>query len=236
MQKPHKLSRSKIDLFLECPRCFWLDQVKKIKRPSIPAFTLNSAVDELLKKEFDILRKNGQKHALMEKYGIEAIPYNHPELPKWRNNFVGMQFLHKPTNILLFGAIDDVWVSTNPDLPETLHIVDYKSTSTSKEISLDDEYKQGYKIQMEFYQWLFKMNGLFVSDIGYFVFANGLKSNEKFDGKLEFELSILEHTGNDYWVESTIYDIRKCLDSPDLPESSAKCDYCKYRDLVQGPH
>ena len=195
----------------------------------MPGFSLNSAVDELLKKEFDILRNKGQKHSLMESYSIEAIPYKHPEIDKWRNNFVGIQFLHKPTNLLLSGAIDDVWVTANPNLPETLHIVDYKSTSTSKEISLDDQYKQGYKIQMEFYQWLFKMNGFPVSDIGYFVFANGLKTPEKFDGKLEFDLSILKYTGDDYWVEATLRDIRACLDSKDSPDPSEKCEYCKYR-------
>ena len=48
-----KISRSKIDLFLECPRCFYLDVVKKIKRPPGFPFNLNNAVDMLLKKEFD---------------------------------------------------------------------------------------------------------------------------------------------------------------------------------------
>ncbi|MEJ2441526.1 MAG: hypothetical protein P8Y06_01235 [Patescibacteria group bacterium] len=69
---PFKLSRSKIDLFLQCPRCFYLDVRLGIKRPSLPGFTLNLAVDELLKKEFDLLRKKGQAHELMKKYKIDA--------------------------------------------------------------------------------------------------------------------------------------------------------------------
>jgi len=84
---PFRLSRSKIDLFLECPRCFWLDRKKGISRPGMPAFTLNSAVDALLKKEFDLLRKSGQPHELMRQYGIEAIPFKHPEIDVWRTSY-----------------------------------------------------------------------------------------------------------------------------------------------------
>ncbi|MCR4276427.1 MAG: hypothetical protein NUV90_03515, partial [Candidatus Parcubacteria bacterium] len=60
--EPYKVSRSKIDLFSECPRCAYLDMRLGVKRPSMPAFTLNNAVDELLKREFDIHRAKGSKH------------------------------------------------------------------------------------------------------------------------------------------------------------------------------
>ena len=53
---PFKLSRSKIDLFLDCPRCFYLDRKLGVGRPPGFPFSLNSAVDHLLKKEFDIHR------------------------------------------------------------------------------------------------------------------------------------------------------------------------------------
>ncbi len=52
------LSRSKIDLFLQCPRCIYLDRKLGISQPSGAPFTLNNAVDVLLKKEFDTHRKN----------------------------------------------------------------------------------------------------------------------------------------------------------------------------------
>src|SRR3989344_2860838 len=163
--QPFKLSRSKIDMFLECPRCFYLDRRLGVARPSIPAFTLNSAVDHLLKKEFDLLRKAKETHDLMRKYHIDAVPYDHPQIDVWRENFTGIQYLHPETNLLIFGAVDDIWV----DHRGSLAIVDYKSTSTDKEISLEDKWKQGYKIQMEIYQWLFAKNGFPVSPTGYFV-------------------------------------------------------------------
>ena len=40
-----KISRTGIENFNRCKRCFWLDAVKKIKPPFGPPFTLNLSVD-----------------------------------------------------------------------------------------------------------------------------------------------------------------------------------------------
>ena len=107
--QPFKLSRSKIDLFRECARCFYVDRRLGVGRPPGFSFTLNSAVDALLKKEFDLHRAEGTKHPLMEQYDINAVPIPHEDLDTWRHNFTGVQYLHEPTNLLIFGAIDDLW-------------------------------------------------------------------------------------------------------------------------------
>jgi len=52
-----KLSRSTVEKYLSCPRCCVLDKKYKIKPPSLP-FTLNIAVDNLCKNEFDYLLMN----------------------------------------------------------------------------------------------------------------------------------------------------------------------------------
>src|ERR1700722_15407897 len=91
-----KVSRSKIDLFINCPACFWLDRRLKITRPDSPPFQINKAVDELYKKEFDTYRKQAEPHPLMLEYKIDAIPFMHEDLDKWRANFTGVQFLHEP--------------------------------------------------------------------------------------------------------------------------------------------
>ena len=52
--EPFKLSRSRIDTFLNCQRCFYIDRRLGVDRPPGFPFALNSAVDTLLKKEFDI--------------------------------------------------------------------------------------------------------------------------------------------------------------------------------------
>src|SRR3989344_348388 len=96
-KEPFALSRTKIASFMECPRCFYLDRRLGVKRPDFPAFTLNSAVDTLLKKEFDIHRAKGEAHPLMKKYGIKAIPVNHEQLDVWRENFAGIQYYDSDT-------------------------------------------------------------------------------------------------------------------------------------------
>ena len=227
--EPFAISRSAIDLFLECPRCFYLDKRRGLGRPSMPGWALNSAVDELLKKEFDLLRKNGEAHQLMKEYNIDAVPFNHPDFSDWRNNRKGARVIHKDTNLKISGAIDDIWINTKNN---EIYIVDYKSTSTNQEISLDDEYKQGYKKQMEIYQWIFEQMGFKVSKIGYFVFANALKSPLKFDGKLEFKSSIISYEGDNSWVEPTILKIKECLDSETIPFPSNDCEYCAYLNFI----
>ena len=229
-KEPFRLSRSKIDLFLECPRCFYLDRRLKISRPSMPGFSLNNAVDALLKKEFDLLRKNGESHELMKKYKIDAVPLQHPDLGVWRDDvhrYTGASVLHKETNFMIQGIIDDVW----KDPQGQLILVDYKATSTTKEISLEDQYKQGYKRQMEVYQWIFRNLGFKVSDTGYFVFANATKNREKFDGKLEFELTIIPHKGDTSWIEPTLKKIRECLMGDAVPAASPTCEYCSFTDF-----
>ncbi len=230
-QTPFSISRSKIDLYLECPRCFYLDRRLGVSRPDMAAFTLNNAVDYLLKKEFDLLRVNGEAHELMKKYGIDAIPLKHPQLPIWRDdvrNFKGASVVHKETNLEVCGIVDDIWKNHEGKLL----IVDYKATSTSREISLEDKWKQGYKRQIEVYQWIFRRMGFDVSDTGYFVFANAGKNRPKFDARLEFELTIVAHKGDNSWVEPTLHKIKKTLDSDQIPASGAECQHCAYREKI----
>lgn len=211
--EPFKLSRSKIDLFIKCPRTFYLDRRLGISPPTGPAFTLNSAVDALLKKEFDHYRETQKPHPLMEQYRIDAVPFQHGDMDVWRNNFKGVQYLHKPTNLLIFGAVDDLWLNKKGEL----HVVDYKSTSTSTEITLNVPTKEPFKRQAEIYQWLLRQNGFMVNDRAYFVYANGLKTPSAFNATLNFDMQIIPYDGDDSWVEKTIMNIKKCLDSPNPP-------------------
>lgn len=227
--EPFRLSRSKIELYLECPRCFYLDRRLGIGRPPGFPFTLNAAVDYLLKREFDIHRAAGSTHPLMKTYGIEAVPFEHEMINEWRENFKGVVFLHRPTNLFIHGAVDDVWINNAKELI----VVDYKATSTNAKITLDAEYRQSYKRQMEIYQWLLRRNGFKVSPTGYFVYANGDKDKRAFDGKLEFNVEIISYTGDDSWVEGTIVDAHKCMSADKIPAPSESCEYCAYRSAAR---
>lgn len=228
--RPYRLSRSKLDLFLECPRCFYLDRRLGVQRPALPGFSLNNAVDQLLKKEFDFYRARREAHAIMKKHGVEAVPFEHEDLDRWRDSLrAGVEYVHGETNFKVTGGIDDVWVKEDGELI----VVDYKATSTQREISLDDHYKQGYKRQMEVYQWLLRRNGFQVSDTGYFLFCNGLTDRDFFDSKLEFNLELIAYTGSDAWIEEALTGARACLMSEDIPQPKETCEYCAYREAAQ---
>ncbi len=220
-----KLSRSKIDLFLECPRCFYIDNKLGVKRvPGFP-FALNSAVDHLLKQEFDIHRAKNQQHPLQKEYGIDAKPAPHEELDEWRRNFGGVRYLHKPTGLLVTGAIDDLWINSKGEYI----VVDYKATAKEEAVTeLDKEWQDGYKRQMEVYQWLLRQNGLTVSSTGYFVYCTGRLDREAFDKRIDFDINLIAYIGDDSWVEKTLQKIKKCLDSTVIPKSGKDCDYCAY--------
>jgi CRISPR/Cas system-associated exonuclease Cas4 (RecB family) len=224
-KEPFRISRTKIEMFGECPRCLYLDVRHGVMRPETPAFTLNNAIDELFKREFDIHRDGQTAHPLMKTYGIDAVPFAHEELEAWRDaRRRGITYVHKETNLLVCGGIDDVWKGKDGELI----IVDYKATSKRSEISLYEAYKR----QAEVYQWLFRRNGFKVSDTAYFVYANGNSDAKAFDGKLEFDVQIIPHKGGDSWIEPTLYKIRECLDSDEVPEKGVRCDYCPYREAA----
>lgn len=226
-----RLSRSKIDLFINCPRCFYLDRKLGVAQPPGFPFSLNSAVDKLLKKEFDIHRANSTTHPLMKTYGIDAVPLAHEKMDEWRDAVHrGITSPIDGSNVLVTGGIDDVWVSSSGEY----FIVDYKATSKEEEVTLDADWQIGYKRQMEIYQWLFRKNGFKVSSTGYFVYCNGDTDKKAFDGKLEFNIKIIPYKGDDSWVEKTVLEAIECLKDEKLPAPGSDCDFCKYRKAVAG--
>jgi hypothetical protein len=225
-----RLSRSKMELFNECPRCFYLDNKLGTGRPRGPAFTLNIAVDALLKKEFDVHRASASAHPLMVRYGIDAVPFKHDELNTWRENFEGVEYKHPGTGFTVSGAVDDVWVNPKGELL----VVDYKATSKNGTItSLSDSSWEGsYKRQMGVYQWLLRQKGFTVSNTGYFVYANAYNDKEAFDGKLEFEVTVVPCEGDTAWIDETLPRIKETLDSDTIPPTGQNCEFCPYREAA----
>lgn len=225
--KPYKLSRTRIENFIKCQRCFYLDRKCGIEHPPMFPYTLNIAVDALLKEEFDQYRAESKPHPYLIEHGIDAIPFSHSDLDSWRMNQRGIKYHHQATNFIVHGAIDDIWINPQGELI----IVDYKATSTKKDVSLDD--RDSFKRQMEIYQWLFRKNGFAVSNIGYFVYCNGDSARGQFTGSLQFKISLLPYIGNDSWVENALLNIKACLINDNLPNSSESCDYCSYFNAIK---
>lgn len=224
--KIKKYSRSKIELFVECPHCFYLDQVKNIKRPPSWPYSLNTAVDTLLKKEMDGYRAIQQSHSIQASLGL--VPCNHPKMDDWREPLhKGIEYHHPHHNCIYRGGIDDLWVDPKSNIH---YVVDYKSTAKNEKVVELPVWADAYCRQMEVYQWLLRNNGLNVSDTGYFLYCTGDVNATNFGGKLSFHLELIPYKGDDSWVSGTLEEMQACLRLSSPPVSSSTCEWCKYRN------
>ena len=222
-----KLSRSSIEQYLNCKRCFILMYKYKVRLNTLP-FTLNSAVDNLCKSEFDYYREKQEPHPLFLENNIDAVPFKHEEMDKWRNNFQGISYYDSDTDVHFYGAVDDVWVKPNGELI----LSDVKSTSKNnfdwEETWNKYEYPKAYRRQLEMYQWLFRKNGFKVSNTAYLVYFNGLKNEPMFNQTLKFELHLIKLDCDDSWVSKTISKAKNLMDQDSYPDGSFGCETCRY--------
>jgi hypothetical protein len=257
---PYELSRSAVESFIKCKACFWLDKIAGIKPPEIPAFTLNTTTDILLKRDADSVR--GTKSLpLWETNNLgHLIPFEHEHLDNWTNslqfgaNETYFNFDHELSGIRFGGGLDDVFQNQKTG---QLHIVDYKSTAQGtrsplkyekKPVSLDDPWKAGYKRQMDMYVWIMRQKGFGVSDVGYFVYVDA--QHKDIEGMLidenpsrawmQFDASIIAYKADTGWVEPTLLEIREFLNTQEVcPEHTAGksidggCDVGRYVNEVK---
>ena len=194
---PYELSRSKMEMFVRCEACFWLEKVAGVKQPGMPAFLINSLTDLLLKREMDEWR-GVEAHPWVALNDLEhLIPFDHEDLEDWTDS---LQFgaspkkyntLHEPTNILFGGGIDDMWLNTKTG---EYTLVDFKSTANltneNRTMNLDGPYKAGYKRQMDIYLWIGKQRGYPMSEDTYFLYVDGINKRhyeeETYEGSCEY--------------------------------------------------
>ena len=222
-----KISRSTVEKYISCKRCCLLEKNYKIKPPSLP-FTLNIAVDNLCKNEFDYYRNLQLPHPIFAEYGIDAVPFKHKDLDIWRSNFKGLRYISHQHKYDFGGAIDDVWVNSNGELI----VVDVKATSRNTfdwdETFKKYDYPKAYKRQLEMYQWLFEKNGFKVSKEAYLLYFNGKKNEKFFNNSLQFDAHLIKLDCSSAWVEEKIIETVKLLRSDTFPKPSQDCQLCSY--------
>ena len=255
---PYELSRSRIENYIRCKACFWLEQIHRVSPPEIPSFTINTTTDILLKRDADAVRGKSSL-PLWEQHNLgHMIPFEHENLEKWANsmhygtNDSYFNAVHEPSNIKLGGGLDDVFLNT---LTEQIHIVDYKSTAQGtrspnkyekKPVSLDDPWKASYKRQMDMYVWVAREKGFDVSDIGYFVYVDAqhkdisgmLTDKDPCKAWMEFTATIIPYRANVSWIEPTLLEIREFLESQtECPQHTPRegfsgCDVGRYANAM----
>ena len=229
-----KISRSKFSNFIDCKRCFYLDRVKGLQEPSMPGWSLNTTVDDLLKKEFDFYREKKKPHPIFKDYNLNFIPYEHEDIDKWRDSLKGgISYLDEETNLILQGGVDDVWFDLDTN---QLVVADYKAQSSKYDVEresyLASQYHQGYKMQMDIYVHILRQMGFEVSNTTYFMVCNGIKTKDNFNAKMDFDITLVDYESNTNWIEKKIIEMKATLESNETPQRNPYCENCAY--LEQG--
>ncbi len=228
-KKSIQLSPNSLNLFLECPHCFWLDKNLGIKRPPPYPYALNSAVDALLKEEFDTYRIKNLPHPLLKDNNIKAHLFpNQKLLNQWRNNFAGIRYFDPILEATLFGAVDDVLEfdpSSSADSSgqvKKIAPLDYKSTGSTAANVYDR-----FQLQLDTYTFLMEKNGFQTVRKGYLAFYIVDKSRGFID-RLPFRKEMVEIETNPSDIYEIFKDAVNVLKNSTPPLHSQDCQFKKW--------
>ena len=220
-----QLSPNSLNLFLECPHCFWLDKNLGIKRPPPYPYSLNSAVDSLLKDEFDTYRAKKLQPPLLEDKKIKAHLFgNQKLLNQWRSNLAGIRYFDADLKATLFGVVDDVLEFENGKIAP----LDYKSTGSTAAKVYDR-----FQLQLDTYTFLMEKNGYKTAHKGYLAFYIVDKSRGFID-RLPFRKEIIEMDTNPADIYEIFKDAVCVLRESTPPKHSRDCQFKKWLDGARG--
>jgi CRISPR/Cas system-associated exonuclease Cas4 (RecB family) len=217
--KPLQLSPSSLNLYLECPLCFWLEKRQGIRRPPPYPYALNTAVDILLKEEFDIYRAKNEIHPLFLENNIQAKLFpDQNKLNQWRSNFEGIRYYDTNLQATLFGAVDDVL-----EFPDgKLAPLDYKSTGSAVPTVYDR-----FQLQMDVYTFLLERNGFITPKKGYLAFYI-VNKKDGFGDRLPFRKELHEIATDTSYVQELFEEAVALLRKDMPPTHRQDCQFGKW--------
>jgi len=213
--KPITLSPSSLRLFIDCPRCFWLERVKKIKRPSGPFPSLPNGMDKVLKEHFDKHRKSGKPPEELDGKFKGHLYQDLKKLDIWRNNFKGLQYPDPKTGIILRGALDDLFVTNDGKYAP----LDFKTRGYPRK----DDTHEHYQHQMDIYSFLLEKNGMKPADFAILIFYHPLCVGRHCH--VEFDPDPIKVPVSRERGEKIFQDAIKCMKGKE-PKPSKDCGWC----------
>lgn len=235
MSGPEKgLSRWQMDLFVSCPRCFWLLRRHEIKQPEGYPLALNMAMDRLLKQEFDEYRAQGKLHPVLGEHFVASPDGEIPSRPagpvkgkpfsdmkrlqEWRNNRQGIRWTDPITGYTLFGAVDDILEREDGSLA----VLDYKSSGAAQ-ITL----YPSYRLQLDTYTFLLEQNGYRTGPHTYLAFFVAVK-DDGFRGRLPFKGTVVAVPAQTERVGELFREAVLLAESDEIPPPGDECEPCRW--------
>ncbi len=216
----YTLSPSRLRLFQECRKCFWLETVHSIKRPQGFASSLPSGIDAVLKDHFDLYRELG---SLPPELAIEGLDDYHlfddrETLSVWRTNSQGLRYRDFRSGILLRGAIDALLVKDTQYV-----ILDFKTRGYARKPKTHTYYQS----QLDVYAFLLEQNGYEPADHAFLLFYCPAHVTDEttfvFDTDL-VTMSVDPRAGERLFQRAVTF-LRQKQEPPHNPE----CRFCQWR-------
>lgn len=213
------LSRWQLDLFLACPRCFWLLKRYGIRQPEGYPLALNAAIDALLKAEFDAYRAKGEPHPILTEHRIPAKLFGDlTKLQEWRTSAQGLRWTDPATGHTLHGVLDDIL-----EFPDgSLAVLDYKS-SGAKEVTI----YPSYQLQMDVYTFLLQRLGHKTAPKAFFAIFLAVK-DEGFGDRLPFRRTLVEVIPQSERVPDLFQQAVALALSQEVPKPGEECNICRW--------
>lgn len=215
MEDAIKLSPTGLNLYLECPRCFWLDQVKGVKRPRGIFPSLPGGMDGILKVYFNEYRGQDVLPQILE--GKLSGRLLDP-LPKT------LFTKDDELRAVLLGKLDDAL----DFMDGTYAPLDHKTRGYAPK----DEILAPYQLQMDVYDLLLRDNKLPTRNVAYLLYYYPMPGtlHEKFP----FVLEIKEVKTNPDRALQVFHDAVNLLRSEEAPIASNTCEYCAWAKAIDG--
>ena len=219
----YKLSPSRMNLFFECERCFWLRVNDKVKRPSGPFPSLPSGVDKKVKKHFDRFRKRDGSPPELEERDLELFQ-DQEFLEKARSWRTEPKWQDPETGALLRGGVDDLLVDG-----EDIVVLDYKTRGYPPK---GENGAPGYyERQVNLYNLILRENGYETADYGLILYFYPDKVNE--EGDFVFHTELREVEVNMEKAREMVRDAVETLDGS-IPPHDKNCDFCDWNASDHG--
>ncbi len=212
----YKFSPSSLSLLEDCPRCFWLQFNKDIKRPAGIFPSLPAGMDKILKAHFDSFRDKGQLPPELEELNGDVELFDDVELlDVWRNNRKGIQWTDENEN-LFRGAVDNILKKGSK-----LIVLDYKTRG----YPLKEDTADHYQNQLDIYNFLLRKNGYETEDYAYLLFYHPSEVDAK--GDVVFNIDLIKMEISIKNAERVFKEALKILEGK-MPGPKDHCEFCKW--------
>lgn len=222
-----QLSPSSLNLFLECPRCFWLYKAKNIRRPAGPFPSLPGGMDLLIKKHFDKYRALGKLPPEIEgKIEGQLLP-DLKLIENWRDwRYTSLKYEDQSINAVLTGGLDDCLIQDDPSGSRAYIPIDFKTRGFARK----EDTEKYFQNQMDCYTLLLEGRGFKHLSFSYLIFY--IPKEVKESGVVQFDVEPVKVKTNPQGAKALFESAVKLLRGP-IPLSGSGCQFCSWSNTWQ---